>query len=175
MSPDNAPAANRSCPLAPKTLNTRTTPHHAATQTMKLTDKDKHDRPREKLRAKGAAALTDLELLAAIIGSGNKEHDVVSIAADLQKLLKETLTQNTRLDYPALSAVPGMGEAKICELLAAFELAHRYPPPVSEAPILDTTEKIIAQFAAIRAKKQEHFACLTLDGASRLINNRIIA
>lgn len=142
---------------------------------MKLTDKDTCDRPREKLASKGAAALTDLELLAAIIGSGNAQRDVLAISADVRALLRESKAQGFLVNYPALSAVPGMGAAKICELLAAFELARRYLPPPTSAPVLlDTTDAIIAQFADIRDKQQEHFVVLTLDGASRLIAKRTV-
>lgn len=148
---------------------------HLKTIMMKLTEKDKRDRPREKLVAKGAAALTDLELLAALIGSGNAQRDVLTIAADVRALLREAKAQGFLVNYPALSAVPGMGTAKICELLAAFELARRYLPPQTSTPVvLDTPDKIVAQFADIRNKQQEHFVVLTLDGACRLIARRTV-
>lgn len=51
---------------------------------MKLSDKLPADRPREKLATKGATALSDYELLMAIIGSGNKYADVTQIARDVK-------------------------------------------------------------------------------------------
>lgn len=142
---------------------------------MRLMDKAKRDRPREKLTAKGAAALTDIELLAAVFGSGNAQRDVLAIAADVRALLRKSKEQGFLVNYAALSAVPGMGAAKICELLAAFELARRYLPPQTSAPVvLDTPDKVIAQFADIRDKQQEHFVVLTLDGAGRLIAKRTV-
>lgn len=142
---------------------------------MRLIDKAKRDRPREKLTAKGAAALTDIELLAAVFGSGNAQRDVLAIAADVRALLRKSKEQGFLVNYAALSAVPGMGAAKICELLAAFELARRYLPPQTSAPVvLDTPDKVIAQFADIRDKQQEHFVVLTLDGAGRLIAKRTV-
>ena len=142
---------------------------------MRLMDKAKRDRPREKLTAKGAAALTDIELLAAVFGSGNAQRDVLAIAADVRALLRKSKEQGFLVNYAALSAVPGVGAAKICELLAAFELARRYLPPQTSAPVvLDTPDKVIAQFADIRDKQQEHFVVLTLDGAGRLIAKRTV-
>ena len=49
---------------------------------MKMSDRHKLDRPREKLQAKGASALSDFELLQALIGSGNAQADVSKIARE---------------------------------------------------------------------------------------------
>ena len=54
---------------------------------VKMSDRRKDLRPGEKLQAKGAASLSDYELLMAIIGSGNAQADVTKIARDVQKLL----------------------------------------------------------------------------------------
>jgi len=53
----------------------------------KITDLSKQDRPREKLEAKGAEALSDLELMAILLGSGTKEHDVMRVADRILKVL----------------------------------------------------------------------------------------
>ena len=55
----------------------------------RMSDRRKDIRPREKLQARGATALSDYELLMAIIGSGTAQADVTKIARDVQKLLKE--------------------------------------------------------------------------------------
>ena len=54
-----------------------------------IKDRRKDLRPREKLQAKGAQALSDYELLMAIIGSGNAQADVTKIARDVRKLIAE--------------------------------------------------------------------------------------
>ena len=59
----------------------------------KLAELPKSERPREKLRDKGAAALSDLELLAIILGSGTKGHEVVTVADRLLKVLDRTDSQ----------------------------------------------------------------------------------
>ncbi len=137
---------------------------------MKMSDKLKSDRPREKLQIKGASALSDFELLQALIGSGNKQADVSKIARDTLKLIKAS---GAEVSYDELAKVTGLGLAKITEILSALELSKRYLLK-SDQPIIDSPEKAVEQLSDIRDKKQEYFVCLTLDGANRLITRRII-
>lgn len=137
---------------------------------MKITDRLKNDRPREKMQKFGAGKLSDLELLMAIIGSGSGAADVTKIARDLKKLIA---LKGSELTFEDLMSVKGMAIAKSTQFMAAFELWRRQFE-VSERPIIDTPEKAVAQLADIRDKKQEYFVCLTLDGANRLIAKRII-
>lgn len=129
------------------------------------------DRPREKLKLKGPESLSDFELLQALIGSGNKQVNVSSIAKDVLKLIKQ---YRLNINYDQLKQIVGMGSAKITEILAAIELSKRYLVD-SENPIIDSPEKAVCQLAEIRDKKQEYFMCLTLDGANRLIAKRIVS
>lgn len=135
-----------------------------------MSDRRKDLRPREKLQAKGAQALSDYELLMAIIGSGNAQADVTKIARDVQKLLKE---KGSELDYDDLLAIKSLGPAKATQLMAGYELWRRQFE-VFERPIIDNPASAVEQLADIRDKKQEYFVCLTLDGANRLIAKRII-
>ena len=137
----------------------------------KLLDLHKNDRPREKLQIKGAASLSDFELLQALIGSGNKQADVSMIAKNALKLIQK---HGTDITYEQLTGVLGLGSAKITEIIAALELSRRYLLD-EERPIIDSIEKAVAQLSDIRNKKQEYFICLTLDGANRLISNRTIS
>jgi DNA repair protein RadC len=137
---------------------------------MKMSDRIKADRPREKLQAKGAGALSDYELLMAIIGSGNAQADVTKIARDVRKLIAE---KGSELTYEDLLKVKSLGPAKAANIMAGFELWRRQFE-VTERPIIDSPEKAVAQLSDIRDKKQEYFVCLTLDGANRLIAKRII-
>ena len=135
-----------------------------------MSDKLKSDRPREKLQIKGASALSDFELLQALIGSGNKQADVYKIARETLKLIKAS---GAEVSYDELAKVTGLGLAKITEILAALELSKRYLLKTDQ-PIIDSPEKAVEQLSDIRDKKQEYFVCLTLDGANRLITRRII-
>lgn len=136
----------------------------------KIKDRHKDDRPREKLQTKGAAALSDLELLMAIIGSGNAQADVTKIARDVRTFMRE---KGSELTFEDLLTVKSLGPAKATNIMASFELWRRQFE-VTERPIIDSPEKAAEQLADIRDKKQEYFVCLTLDGANRLIAKRVI-
>lgn len=138
---------------------------------VRIKDKSKNDRPREKLKAKGSAALSDFELLQALIGSGNKQADVSEIAKKTYKLIQK---YGPDISYEQLEQITGLGSAKITEILAAFELSKRYLSE-SDQPVLDSAEKVVEELKDIRDKKQEYFVCLTLDGANRLIDKRTIS
>ena len=128
------------------------------------------DRPREKMRLKGVESLSDYELLMAIIGSGNKQADVTKIAHELYKIITK---DRDKLTYKLLKEIKGLGNAKIAEILASFELSKRLLKE-SELPILSSSEQVASQVIEINDKKQEYFICLTLDGANRLIAKRLI-
>ena len=137
---------------------------------MRMRDRQPSDRPREKLARDGAARLSDLELLMAIIGSGNARADVGKIARCVLKALR---TRGGDLTHEELSKITGLGAAKVTVILANFELARRYLLK-SDQPIIDEPSKAAEQLTDIRDKRQEHFVCLTLDGAHRLIAKRTI-
>ena len=137
---------------------------------IKMSDRRKDLRPREKLAARGAASLSDYELLMAIIGSGNKQADVTKIARDLQKLLQD---KGRELTFDDLLSIGSLGPAKSTQIMAGFELWRRRFES-SEQPVIDSPDRAADQLSDIRDKKQEYFVCLTLDGANRLISKRII-
>lgn len=137
---------------------------------MKIKDLPKVDRPREKLKLKGAKSLSDLELLLALFGSGNKQADVTKISQGVVRLLKK---YGTEITYQQLENIKGLGSAKISELLASFELSKRYLIQ-SDQPLINSIEEVVDQLSDIRDKKQEYFICLSLDGANRLIAKRVI-
>ena len=100
---------------------------------IKMSDRRKDLRPREKLAARGAASLSDYELLMAIIGSGNKQADVTKIARDLQKLLQD---KGRELTFDDLISIGSLGPAKSTQIMAGFELWRRRFES-SEQPVID--------------------------------------
>lgn len=137
---------------------------------MKIADRRKDLRPREKLHSKGSESLTDLELLMAIIGSGNKQADVTKIARDVLKKIKE---KGSALTLKDLLDVKGLGTAKSTNIMAGYELWRRHFEDKTQ-PIIDSPDRAAEVLKSLADKKQEYFVCLTLDGANRLINNRTI-
>ncbi len=132
----------------------------------------KQDMPREKLNRKGAAALTDVELLQALIGSGGKGNDVTQIAKNLSKTIDAIGVDKLTMDD--VKAIKGIGDAKATIVFAALEYWRRKFVKQTR-PIINSTEKAAEQLAFIKDKKQEHFVMLTLDGARRLIKTHTIS
>lgn len=127
------------------------------------------DRPREKLSKKGAVALSDFELLEVIIGNGNNNRDVGSLARQIQSLLNRS---SGNVSYEALTTIKGVNIATASKLLAAIELAKRHL--IKDAEPLQSLEDIVSRLADIRTKPQEYLIALSLDGGQRLIAYRTI-
>lgn len=127
------------------------------------------DRPREKLKAKGAAALSDFELFEVVVGNGTAGADVGIISRRIQKLMQHGVGN---LSYDSLTNIKGVSTATASKILAALELAKRHL--VRDIEPLRTQHDILARLADIRTKQQEYFVCLSLDGGQRLIAQRTI-
>lgn len=134
-----------------------------------IKDMPKHARPREKLREKGASALTDEELLAAILGMGTAGVDVRTIARQVAGLIRE---HKATLTLEQLQAVPGMGPAKAGQILSAFELARRH---LLKATVkITASQDVLPLVADIADKQQEYFLCISLNGANEVIEKRVV-
>lgn len=83
------------------------------------------DRPREKLLAKGRESLSDSELLAILISTGNKNKSAVDLAKDVMALGKNNLNELGKITLKDLMSIKGIGEAKAVTLAAALELGRR--------------------------------------------------
>jgi DNA repair protein RadC len=83
------------------------------------------DRPREKLIGKGRQVLTDAELIAILIGSGNKEDTAVELSKKILASVSNNLNELGKLSISDLSKFKGIGEAKAISIIAALELGRR--------------------------------------------------
>ncbi len=129
----------------------------------------KPDRPREKLLAKGSAALSDPELLAILLGSGMKGTNALALSTDI---LRKIDLRSEAGDISFLESIPGVGPAKACRIAAAFELARRHM--LREGARVRTAEDVLPFVQQIRDKHQEYFVCLSLNGAGEVIENRVV-
>ena len=134
-----------------------------------IKDMPEHERPREKLRERGAAALTDEELVAAILGAGTTGVDVRTIARQVVVLIREHRAGLT-LDH--LLNVPGVGLAKGSQILSAFELARRHL--IRETVRITVAADVLPLLTDIASKQQEYFVCISLNGANEVIEKRIV-
>jgi len=128
------------------------------------------DRPREKLQQKGAKALSDQELVAILLGSGTRSHDVLTISNRILKVLDKT-SANPSLDD--LLAIEGVGLAKATLIAAALELSRRRIRP--EGFKISFPTDVLPLIRHMADRKQEHFLCISLNGANEVIATRTIS
>lgn len=83
------------------------------------------DRPREKLLSKGSRHLTDAELIAILIGSGNHDETAVELARRILTSTNNNLNELGRKGIDFLQSFLGIGEAKAVTIIAALELGKR--------------------------------------------------
>jgi len=92
---------------------------------LSIKDWSEKDRPREKLLQKGISSLSDAELMAILIGSGNKEMSAVDLSKYILAEAKNNLNTVAKKTVAELMQFKGIGEAKAISILAALELGKR--------------------------------------------------
>jgi len=137
---------------------------------MHIRDWPADERPREKLLARGAAVLSDAELLAIFLGSGLPGRDAVQTS---RELLAAHGPLRVLLEHPpgALAKLPGLGPARACALAAALELGHRHLAAALERGEALTDPLAAGRYFAqrLRARPHEVFAVLFLDTRHRAL------
>ncbi|MCH9813020.1 MAG: DNA repair protein RadC [Epsilonproteobacteria bacterium] len=135
----------------------------------KLKQLYKNDKPREKLAQKGAQSLKDHELLAILLGSGTKDKDVLKLSREIIKLFEKDFDT---LNLEKLQDIHGLGLAKASQILSAIELSRRYL--IKQNRRIKHAKDIYEELLDFTNKKQEYFIAITLDGASHIIDTRVI-
>ncbi len=136
----------------------------------RIRDIPEQDRPREKLLRKGAAALSDQELLAVLIGKGTPEMDVMKLAGKLTRVVDE---KGLLVRPEDLTHYEGVGHAKAALILAALEFARRRIKP--EGAKIETPADLLPHVRHYADRKQEHFLCASINGANEILNVRVVS
>lgn len=141
---------------------------------MKIKDISKEFRPREKALRLGLETLTDRELIALIIQSGNKNRSVFEIAEDVLEV-SESLSKLFEIHPQDLMKIHGIREGKALQILASIELCKR----AMQANIYQTTiqkpEDIVKWFELEYGYvKQEHFLALYLDSKGHILSHSLL-
>lgn len=137
---------------------------------MKVLDLPELDRPRERLLNLGAAALSDRELLALVLGSGLPGCDAIELAA---VLIDESggLPALATADPHHLKRLPGVGAAKAARVTAAFELARRAAASEQRRRIVTSSDVAAVAATYLRGLRHERvvvIACDTSGGIRRV-------
>ncbi len=130
-------------------------------------------RPRERLFAKGAAALGERELVAILLRTGSPGLPVLALA---DQLLADGLDRLFWSSPQELVRRPGIGPAKAASLWAAFELGRRaQTAPGLPRPRVNSIEAAVQIFRSQLAPDREELRALYLDGGLRLVDQRLIS
>lgn len=135
------------------------------------------DRPREKLLANGAAALSDAELIGILFGSGSVNETAVELARRVLAKADNNLAVLARFTVANLKSFKGIGEAKAVSLMAALELGRR-----RQSAVLPDRDKIRASADVYQLMAgvlsdlgHEEFWVLYLNRANKVIEKRKIS
>ena len=128
------------------------------------------DRPREKLISKGKEALSDAELIAILIGSGNREESAVGLAKRIITHANNNLMELGKLSLNDLIQFKGIGEAKAVTIVTALELGRRRrleealvkPKITSSKAVFEIMQPIIGELS------HEEFWVLYLNNSNKI-------
>lgn len=114
------------------------------------------DRPREKMLEKGREALSDAELIAILIGSGNSSESAVDLSRRVLKDVNDNLIQLSQMSINELMRYHGIGEAKAVSIAAALELGRRRRfAEVAQQPVIHNSKEAFEYFY-MRMSDLEH-------------------
>ncbi len=137
-----------------------------------ITQWAEEDRPREKLMQRGISSLTDAELLAILIGSGNRDETAVELSRRILRSAHDNLDELGRFSIEELIAnFKGVGEAKAITIVAALELGRRRKHAESlEREQIITSRDIFELFHPLLSDlPHEEFWLLLLNNANKVL------
>lgn len=129
------------------------------------------DRPREKMISKGKGTLSNAELIAILIGSGNGELSAVELAREVLNAVGDNLYDLSKLSIDELQQHKGIGEAKAVSIAAALELGRRWSvtSPEQRKSISNSQEAYESFLALIDDPTKEHFMVAYLNRGNKVI------
>ncbi len=135
------------------------------------------DRPREKLLLKGNKALSDAELIAILIGSGNKEETAVDLSKRILSSLNNSLSALGKLTVADLTAFKGIGEAKAITIITALELSRRVRfEKVLQLPKIASSKAVFEVMQPLIGELQyEEFWVIYLNNSNKILNKKLVS
>jgi DNA repair protein RadC len=132
------------------------------------------EQPRNKLIKHGAEHLSNAELLAIVLRTGNQQMNVLELS---RKILSEfNLRKLSTISYQQVKKFPGIKKAKACQIIACFELARRFSSYHSyKEPVKSPKDVMNVVMQSLKFEKKEHFMGLYLDTRHFLIRKEVIS
>ncbi len=144
---------------------------------LKIKDWALEDRPREKLLAKGLKSLSDAELIAILIGSGQKNESAVELGKKVLNLAKNNLNELGKLSVKDFKNIKGIGNARAIGLIAALELGRRRnKTEILSKPKISSSNDAYTYFQPyVEDLSYEEFWVIYLNRSNRIIDQKKIS
>jgi DNA repair protein RadC len=129
-------------------------------------------RPREKLQLNGSDSLSDLELIALLIGSGTTRQPTLTLARHILDHLDQVPAEKALIPED-LTKIDGVGIAKATLICAALELGRRRLPPRRKQVVFPSdVYPLIRHYGS---RQQELFICVSLNGAHEVMSVNVVS
>ena len=144
---------------------------------MKIKEFPESEKPREKLLRQGVSSLSGTELLAVLLRTGRKGGSAMDLASEIIALHPDGIRFLADCTPEELGRVPGMGNAKICTLLAAAELGRRIAASrPGHGKRIESSRDIAELFMErMRYYRKEHFICLLINAKGDIIEEHEVS
>jgi len=135
------------------------------------------DRPREKMLSKGRESLSDAELVAILIGSGNRQESAVDLSKRILASVNNNLNELATLSISDLMKFKGVGEAKAISIITAITLGRRTQlENAMSKPIIKSSKSVFNIMQPIIGNlDHEEFWVIFLNNANKIIHKRQIS
>ena len=130
------------------------------------------DRPREKLMSKGASVLSTTELLAILIGSGNKKESAVDLSKRILESVQYNIHELAKLSLKKLTAFHGIGPAKAIAIVTALELGKRRQlETFIQKPKISSSQEVFSMMQPLMGSlAHEEFWVLYLNNSNEVLS-----
>ncbi len=135
------------------------------------------DRPREKLVAKGKVSLSNAELIAVLIGSGNRQETAVALSKRILQSVNGNIHELAKLTVEQLTTFKGIGVAKAIAIITALELGKRRQSENAQKKITITSSKDVFNLMqpVLGDLEHEEFWVLFLNNSNKVVAKRQIS
>lgn len=134
------------------------------------------ERPRERLLAQGAGALTDAQLLAILLRVGRRRSSALQVGMEILKQVGG-VGGLVHCGFEELCAIPGIGTAKVAQLKAAVELGRRAAAvPLAKGARIASSRDLFDHFhSALRSLRREIFKVVLLDAKHAILREETVS
>lgn len=150
---------------------------HTDIKKLSIKEWSENDRPRERLLANGAGALSDAELIAILLSTGTREHSALDLAREILNKASNSLITLSKYTIADLTSIKGIGEAKAVTILTALELGRRRrESDVTERQRITSSRDVYEYIQSVLADKTyEEFWIVLLDRSNKILHRVCIS